>query len=67
MAVSHGHVPAKPKLSPIRKRLFWRVSRHSKAYKYALEEEKRGTEKRGKELPQGSRLIHLRSRIHHQD
>ena len=66
-ALSHGRVPTEPKLSPIRKRPLWRVSRHSKAYKYALEEEKMGDREEGKELPQGSRLIHLRSRIHLQD
>ncbi|KHG13788.1 Minor capsid VP2 [Gossypium arboreum] len=41
--VSHGHVLAEPKLSPIRKRLILRALRHSKAYKYTLEEEERGT------------------------
>ncbi|KHG25890.1 Minor capsid VP2 [Gossypium arboreum] len=39
--VSHGCVPAEPKLSPIRKRLISRVFRHSKAYKYTLDEEER--------------------------
>ncbi|KHG29634.1 D-amino acid dehydrogenase small subunit [Gossypium arboreum] len=42
MGVSHGHVPAEPKFSPIRKRPILRALRHSKAYKYTLEEEKRG-------------------------
>ncbi|KHF99535.1 Rho GTPase-activating 36 [Gossypium arboreum] len=41
-AVSHGRVLAEPKLSPIQKRPLLRVSRHSKAYKYTLEEEKKG-------------------------
>ncbi|KHG16580.1 Peroxisomal membrane pex13 [Gossypium arboreum] len=39
LGVSHGRVPTEPKLSPIRKRLILRVFRHSKAYKYTLEEE----------------------------
>ncbi|KHG24254.1 hypothetical protein F383_30739 [Gossypium arboreum] len=29
-------------LSPIQKRPLWKASRHSKAYKYTLEEEKKG-------------------------
>ncbi|KHF99888.1 hypothetical protein F383_38719 [Gossypium arboreum] len=41
-SVSHGHVPVEPKFSPIRKRPILRAFRHSKAYKYTLEEEKRG-------------------------
>ncbi|KHG10999.1 hypothetical protein F383_37494 [Gossypium arboreum] len=66
--VAHGRVPVEPKLSPIQKMPFLRASRHSKAYKYILEDEKKGGRKIGsKKLLQGSRLIHLRSRIHHQD
>ncbi|KHG03202.1 Mannonate dehydratase [Gossypium arboreum] len=66
--IAHGHVPTEPKLSPIRKRLILRALRHSEAYKYTLEEEKMGAYRIGsKELLQESRLIHLRSRIHHQD
>ncbi|KHG22255.1 hypothetical protein F383_27740 [Gossypium arboreum] len=42
MTVAHGRVPVKPKLSPIQKMPLLRASRHSKAYKYTLEEEKRG-------------------------
>ena len=42
MAVSHRRVPAEPKLSPIQKIPLLRASRHSKAYKYTLEEEKKG-------------------------
>ncbi|KHF98455.1 hypothetical protein F383_37718 [Gossypium arboreum] len=38
---SHGHVPTEPKFSLIRKRPILRVLRHSKAYKYTLEEEER--------------------------
>ncbi|KHG24686.1 hypothetical protein F383_31164 [Gossypium arboreum] len=36
------HVPTEPKFSPIWKRPILRALRHSKAYKYTLEEEKRG-------------------------
>ncbi|KHG07537.1 hypothetical protein F383_34516 [Gossypium arboreum] len=36
---SQERVPAEPKLSPIRKRPILKASRHSKAYKYTLEEE----------------------------
>ena len=43
---SYGRVPAEPKLSPIRKRLILRAFRHSKAYKYTLEEEEKETQKR---------------------
>ncbi|KHG04696.1 hypothetical protein F383_29743 [Gossypium arboreum] len=32
MGVSHGCVPAEPKISPIRKRPILRALRHSKAY-----------------------------------
>ncbi|KHG22233.1 hypothetical protein F383_27026 [Gossypium arboreum] len=35
-------VPVEPKFSPIRKRPILRALRHSKDYKYTLEEEKRG-------------------------
>ncbi|KHG20941.1 hypothetical protein F383_05832 [Gossypium arboreum] len=45
--VFRGRVPIEPKLNPIRKRPLWRVSRHSKAYKYALEKEKKGDRKEG--------------------
>ncbi|KHG13057.1 hypothetical protein F383_19375 [Gossypium arboreum] len=38
----HGRVPAEPKLSPIQKRIILGASRHSKAYKYTLEEEEKG-------------------------
>ncbi|KHG23337.1 hypothetical protein F383_09932 [Gossypium arboreum] len=31
--MSHGRIPAEPKLSPIQKRLILRAFRHSKAYK----------------------------------
>ncbi|KHG06211.1 Minor capsid VP2 [Gossypium arboreum] len=80
--MAHGHVlvepkssftekrrvPAEPKLSPIQKRLILRAFGHSKAYKYTLEkEEKGGRDEGSKKLLQGSRLIHLRSRIYHQD
>ncbi|KHF99503.1 Transaldolase [Gossypium arboreum] len=45
---SHGRITrAEPKLSPIRKRLILRALRHSKAYKYTLEEEERGTHREG--------------------
>ncbi|KHG25343.1 Aspartate--tRNA ligase [Gossypium arboreum] len=44
--IAHGDVPAKRKLSPIRKRLILRAFRHSKAYKYTLEEEERETQNR---------------------
>ncbi|KHG00720.1 Tyrosine recombinase XerD [Gossypium arboreum] len=40
--VSHGRVLVEPKQSPIQKRALLRALRHSKAYKYTLEEEKRG-------------------------
>ncbi|KHG15195.1 Uncharacterized protein F383_06536 [Gossypium arboreum] len=40
--ITHGRVPTEPKLSPIQKRLILRALRHSKAYKYNLEEEERG-------------------------
>ncbi|KAG8501560.1 hypothetical protein CXB51_003854 [Gossypium anomalum] len=75
--IAHGRVPTEPKLSLIRKLL--RVLKHSKAYKYTPEEkekrrrrigskkEKRRRRIGSKKLLQGSRLIHLRSRIHHQD
>ncbi|KHG19247.1 Minor capsid VP2 [Gossypium arboreum] len=66
--VSHGRIPVEPKLSPIRKRPILRVLRHYKTYKYTLEEEERGCQGGGsRELLKESRLIHLRSRIHHQD
>ncbi|KHG27024.1 hypothetical protein F383_33374 [Gossypium arboreum] len=39
---SHGRVSAEPKFSLIRKRPILRALRHSKSYKYTLEEEKRG-------------------------
>ncbi|KHG29547.1 D-amino acid dehydrogenase small subunit [Gossypium arboreum] len=42
MGMSHGRVPAEPKFSPIQKSPILRVLRHSKAYKYTLEEEKKG-------------------------
>ncbi|KHG10300.1 hypothetical protein F383_07165 [Gossypium arboreum] len=43
-------------------------ARHSKAYKYTLEEEKKGGHRgRSRELLKESRLIHFKSRIHHQD
>ncbi|KHG19962.1 hypothetical protein F383_25581 [Gossypium arboreum] len=42
MGVCHGRVPAESKLSPIQKRPLLRASRHSKAYKYTLEEEEKG-------------------------
>ncbi|KHF99380.1 Alanine--tRNA ligase [Gossypium arboreum] len=42
--IENGRVPAEPKLSPIRKRLILRACRHSKAYKYTLEEEEKGDE-----------------------
>ncbi|KHF97271.1 hypothetical protein F383_36566 [Gossypium arboreum] len=49
--VCHGRVPAEPKLSPIQKRLNFRAFRHSKAYKYTLEKEENGRQRRGsKEL-----------------
>ncbi|KHG09385.1 hypothetical protein F383_11243 [Gossypium arboreum] len=68
MAVAHGRVPAEPKLNAIQKRPFLRASRHSKAYKYTLEEEKKGRRRiRGKELLQESRLIHLKSWIYHKN
>ncbi|KHF99676.1 Rho GTPase-activating gacW [Gossypium arboreum] len=60
-------VPIEPKFSPIRKRPILRALRHSKAYKYTLEEEKRETQGRKQKLLKESRLIHLRSWIHHQD
>ncbi|KHG18477.1 hypothetical protein F383_26007 [Gossypium arboreum] len=41
-AITHGRVPVEPEFSPIRKRPILRALRHSKAYKYTLEEEKRG-------------------------
>ncbi|KHG00222.1 hypothetical protein F383_38852 [Gossypium arboreum] len=46
-AVSHRRVPVEPKLSLIRKRPHWRVSRHSKAYKYTIKEEKKGDGEEG--------------------
>ncbi|KHF97290.1 Retinoblastoma-related 2 [Gossypium arboreum] len=39
---AHGHVPAKPKFSPIQKKPILRALRQSKTYKYTLEEEERG-------------------------
>ncbi|KHF97617.1 hypothetical protein F383_11120 [Gossypium arboreum] len=66
--VSHGGVPAEPKFSPIQKRPILRVLKHSKAYKYTLEEEEMEEAHGGrKELLKESQLIHLRSQIHHQD
>ncbi|KHG00188.1 GLC7-interacting 4 [Gossypium arboreum] len=51
----HGRVPAELKFSPIWKRPILRVLRHSKAYKYTLEEEENGTwRKGGRELLKGS-------------
>ncbi|KHG06979.1 hypothetical protein F383_33275 [Gossypium arboreum] len=65
--VSHGRLPVEPKLSPIRKRPILRVLRHSKAYKYTLEEEEKGHRGGSRELFKERRSIHLRSQIHHQD
>ncbi|KHG30120.1 hypothetical protein F383_02130 [Gossypium arboreum] len=48
--MSHGRVPVEPKFSPIRKRPVLRVLRHSKAYKYTLEEEERGHREGSREL-----------------
>ena len=68
MGVSYEHVLVETKLSLIQKRLILRVLRHSKAYKYTLEEEEKGIHREGsRELLKESRLIHLRSQIHHQD
>ncbi|KHG02263.1 hypothetical protein F383_24547 [Gossypium arboreum] len=60
--------PCEPKFSPIQKMALLRASKHPKAYKNTLEEEEKGGRRlRSKELLEESRLIHLRSRIHHQD
>ncbi|KHG12707.1 Putative arginine N-methyltransferase 10 [Gossypium arboreum] len=45
--LKYGHVLVESKLSPIQKRPLLRAYRHSKAYKYTQEEEKKETEKRG--------------------
>ncbi|KHG16460.1 hypothetical protein F383_03009 [Gossypium arboreum] len=44
--VPHGRVPVEPKFIPIRKKPILRVLRHSKAYKYILEEEERRQRRR---------------------
>ncbi|KHG13255.1 putative mannan synthase 9 [Gossypium arboreum] len=50
--MSHRRVPAEPKFSPIQKRPILRAFRHSKAYKYTLKEEKRGTQRRKQGIAQ---------------
>ncbi|KHF99426.1 1-deoxy-D-xylulose-5-phosphate synthase [Gossypium arboreum] len=65
--MSHGRVPAEPKLSPIRERPLCGFLPIPKPINTHYRRRKMETEKKGKELTQGSRLIHLRSRIHHQD
>ncbi|KHG00873.1 Voltage-dependent T-type calcium channel subunit alpha-1G [Gossypium arboreum] len=47
--IAHGRVPTEPRLSPIRKKPLLRAHRHSKAYKYTIEEEKRGVRNYSKE------------------